>query len=60
MTTMPKEQVVKHLRDKGEPEKAAKAEQELPDQVDTDEHSDLMQRLEIDAKELKDKIGGLL
>jgi hypothetical protein len=60
MAKIPKEQVVQHLRDKGEPEKAAKAEKELPDQVDEDEHSDLLQRLEVDAKEVKDKIGSIL
>lgn len=60
MAKIPKEEVVKHLREKGENDKAAKAEQELPDQVDEDEHSDLLQRLQVDASEVKDKLGSFL
>jgi hypothetical protein len=34
------------------------AKQELPDQVDTDQHADLLQKFEVDPQELFAKLGG--
>jgi hypothetical protein len=38
---IPKDQILEILRQLGDPDKAAQAKQELPDQVDTDQQSDL-------------------
>jgi hypothetical protein len=51
-----KDQVVQMLRDRGEHDKANQAQQELPDKVDHEQHSDLLQRLGVDARELLGKL----
>jgi len=50
------------LRQRGDQQRAAQADQELPDQVDTDQHADLLKRFGLDPKELLDRFtgGGLL
>jgi hypothetical protein len=55
---IPKEQILQFLRDRGEPDRAAQAEQALPEQVDTDQHADLLSRLGIDPQELISNLGG--
>jgi hypothetical protein len=55
-----KDAVLALLRDKGHANHADQAEQELPDQVDTDQHSDLLSKFDLDPKELLDKFGGNL
>lgn len=54
-----KDMILKLLRSRGEEEKAAQAEQELPDQVDQDEHAGLLQRFGVDPKDIGGKLGGL-
>ncbi|MDQ1643533.1 MAG: hypothetical protein QOJ90_2884, partial [Actinomycetota bacterium] len=39
-----KEQVLELLRSRGDHDKAQQAEQELPDQVDTDQHAGTLQK----------------
>jgi hypothetical protein len=56
---IPKEQILEFLRSRGEHDKAGQAGQELPDQVDTDKHADLLQRLGIDPQQLLGQLGGL-
>ena len=56
---IPKEQILEFLRSRGEQDKAGKADQELPDQVDTDQHSDMLQRLGINPQDLLGQLGGL-
>jgi len=53
-----KEQVLQLLRAKGQHQQADQAQQQLPDQVDTDQHSDLLSRFNVDPKELLNKLGG--
>ena len=53
-----KEQVLQLLRDKGMHEQANQAQQQLPDQVDTDQHADLLSRFNVDPKDLLNKLGG--
>ena len=53
-----KEQVLQLLRAKGQHEQADQAQQQLPDQVDTEQHSDLLSRFNVDPKELLNKLGG--
>jgi hypothetical protein len=51
-----KQQIVQLLRERGDHGKAQQAEQELPDQVDHEEHSDLLERLGVDPQEVMKKI----
>jgi hypothetical protein len=55
---IPKDQILKLLRDRGDDGKADQADQELPDKVDTDQHADQLQKLGIDPKDLLSKLGG--
>lgn len=54
---IPKDKVIQLLKERGEHDKAAEAEQELPDNVDHEEHSNLLEKHGIDPKELAGKIG---
>jgi hypothetical protein len=54
---IPKDKIIELLKERGEDDKAAQAEQELPDQVDHEEHSNLLERHGIDPKDALGKIG---
>lgn len=56
---IPKEQILEFLRSRGEDAKAAQAQGELPDQVDTEQHADLLQRFGIDPGDLAGSLGGI-
>ena len=45
---LPKDKIIELLRSRGENDKADRANDELPDQVDTDKHGDLLDKLGID------------
>ena len=53
-----KNQILDFLREQGKQDKVGQAEQQLPDQVDTDQHADLLQRFGIDPKDLLQKFMG--
>ena len=55
---IPKEQILEFLRSRGDQEKAQQADGELPDQVDTDQHGDLLSKYGIDVQDLLAKVGG--
>ena len=55
-----KQQIIELLRNRGEQQQAAQAETELPDQVDTDQHGDLLSKFNIDPQELLGGLGGKL
>jgi hypothetical protein len=55
---IPKDKILELLHEQGDTDKAAQAEQELPDQVDTDQHADLLQKLGLNPGELLSKLGG--
>jgi hypothetical protein len=55
---IPKDQILKLLRERGDGDKADQADQELPGTVDTDQHADLLQKLGIDPKDLLGGLGG--
>jgi hypothetical protein len=55
---IPKDQILQLLRSRGEDQKADQAQGELPDQVDPEQHADLLQRLGIDPQELLGMLGG--
>ena len=46
------------LRQQGKNDQADQADQELPDQVDTDQHADLLQRFGLDPMELLGRFAG--
>jgi len=54
---IPKEKVIELLKERGDHDKAAQAERELPDSVDHEEHSNLLEKHGIDPKELSGKFG---
>lgn len=55
---IPKEQILEFLRSRGDNDKASQAEDELPDQVDTDRDAGLLQKFGIDPGDLVSKLGG--
>ena len=55
---IPKDKIIELIRDRGDQDQAQQAERELPDQVDTDQDADLLQRFGINPQELLSKIGG--
>jgi hypothetical protein len=54
---IPKDKVIELLKQRGDDDKAAQAEQELPDTVDHEEHADLLEKHGVDPKELLGKVG---
>ncbi|MDQ0862770.1 hypothetical protein [Arthrobacter globiformis] len=53
-----KAQILEFLRSQGDNDKAAQAETQLPDQVDTDQHAGLLSQLGINPADLLDKLPG--
>ncbi len=54
-----KETILDLLRSRGDHDKAAQAEQELPDEVDDDQHGGLLAKFGVEPKDLLGKLGGL-
>jgi len=56
-----KQQVINMLKKRGDHDQAAQAEQNLPEQVDTDQHADQLSKLGVNPQDLlgglKDKFG---
>jgi hypothetical protein len=55
---IPKEMILERLRGRGDFDAARRAEEELPDKVDTERDAELLGRHGIDAQELVDQFGG--
>ena len=53
-----KNTVLDLLRERGQQDQASQAEQELPDQVDTDRDAGLLQRFGLDPQELLQRFMG--
>lgn len=53
-----KAQIIEFLKSRGEQDKASQAESELPEQVDTDRDSNLLEKYGINVKDLLGKFGG--
>jgi hypothetical protein len=47
-----KNMILDLLRERGQQDQASQAEQELPDQVDTDQHAGILQKFGLDPQEL--------
>jgi hypothetical protein len=56
---IPKEQILELLRSRGQDDKASQADSELPDQVDTEKHAGILEKLGIDPGDLAGSLGGL-
>lgn len=54
-----KQQIIEFLRARGEDGKATQAGQELPAQVDTEQHADLLSKIGIDPQDLSGGLGDL-
>ena len=55
---IPKDQILQLLRSRGEDQKADQADGQLPDQVDTEQHAGLLEKLGIDPQDLIGQLGG--
>ncbi len=53
-----KAQILELLRNSGDQGKAEQADQELPDQVDTEQHAGLLEKFGINPADLISKLGG--
>ena len=56
---IPKDQILELLRSRGQDDKAAQADGELPDQVDTEKDSGLLEKFGINISDLLGGGGGL-
>ena len=54
-----KSQIIDFLKSQGEHDKAQKADSQLPDKVDTDKDSGLLEKLGINPQDLLGGLGGL-
>jgi hypothetical protein len=54
---IPKDQILQLLRDRGDHDKAQQGDQQLPDQVDTEQHRDLLAGIDIKPDALAGDIG---
>jgi hypothetical protein len=55
-----KDQVLEFMREQGSSDQVSQAEQQLPDQVDTERDAGLLSRFGIDPQALLSKFGGNL
>jgi hypothetical protein len=55
-----KNEVVRLLRERGEHDKAEQAEQQLPQQVDHEEHSELLGQVGVEPQDLLSKAKSIL
>jgi hypothetical protein len=57
---IPKDQILQLLRDRGDHAKADQADQQLPDNVDPEQHSDLLDKIGINPSDLLRGLEGKL
>jgi hypothetical protein len=55
---IPKDKIIDLLRERGADDKVQQAQQELPDQVDPEQHAGLLQKFGLDPQDLIGKLGG--
>jgi hypothetical protein len=55
---IPKDQILDLIKQHGKSDQVGQAEQELPDQVDTDRDAGLLQKFGIDPQDVLSKLGG--
>ena len=54
-----KNQIIEQLKSLGKHDEAKKAEVELPDKVDTDQHAGLLEKFGVNPQDLLGKLGGM-
>jgi len=54
---IPKDKLIEQLKKQGESDKAQKLEQELPEKVDHELHSDILEKHGVNPQDLIGKIG---
>ncbi|MGI8412243.1 MAG: hypothetical protein ACR2QA_07075 [Solirubrobacteraceae bacterium] len=57
---IPKEQILQMLRDRGDHDQAQQADQQLPEKVDPEQHSDVLGKIGLDPSEILGGAGGRL
>ena len=57
---IPKDKVLEMIREHGNKDQAGQAEQELPDRVDPDRDSGLLEKFGVNPQDLLGKLGGNL
>jgi hypothetical protein len=55
---IPKEKILELLRERGQHDQADQADSELPDQVNPEQHSDLLKKFGVDPQDLAGKLPG--
>ena len=55
---IPKDQILDLLRQQGKDDQVGEADQQLPDQVDTDQHAGLLEKFGLNPADLIGKLGG--
>ncbi len=55
---IPKDQIVSLIESRMGSQQAQQASQEMPDQVDHEQHADLLAKYHVDPQELMQKFGG--
>ena len=55
---IPKDKILELLRERGQHDQVDQADRELPDQVDPEQHADLLSKFGIDPQELLGKLPG--
>jgi hypothetical protein len=55
---IPKDKILDLLREQGKDDQVDQAQQELPDQVDPEQHAGLLQKFGLDPQDLIGKLGG--
>ncbi len=54
---IPKQQILELLQQQGKGDQVGQADQELPEQVDTDQHAGLLEKFGLDPAEIVTKLG---
>jgi hypothetical protein len=54
---IPKDKILDLIREQGKSDKVQQAEQELPDQVDPEQHSGLLQKFGLEPQDVLSKVG---
>jgi len=57
---IPKDKIIEMIKSRGDNDQAEQAQSELPEQVDTERDSGLLDRFGVDPKELAGSLGGKL
>jgi hypothetical protein len=57
---IPKDQIISYLESRGQTDQAQQAQDQLPDQVDHEDHADLLHQIGVNPQELVSNLGNAL